>query len=119
MSADQISRQFLEHYYNTFDADRKALAPLYTPQSVLTWEGKAIQGKDNIINHVSSLPFQNVKRRLNTLDYQPTSNGLMIMATGDLSIDGGNPMKFTHIFHLVNNAGAFNLMNEFLRLNLE
>jgi hypothetical protein len=41
----------------------------------LTWEGKQIQGKVNIIKHLEGLPFQKVQHKLTTIDCQPSVSG--------------------------------------------
>lgn len=39
-----IAKQFCDFYYQTFDADRKQLGPLYRDQSMLTYESSSVQG---------------------------------------------------------------------------
>lgn len=40
----EIAKQFCDFYYQTFDADRKQLGPLYRDQSMLTYESSSVQG---------------------------------------------------------------------------
>lgn len=40
MSFDQVGKQFVDHYYNTFDTQRANLAGLYTEASMMTYEGE-------------------------------------------------------------------------------
>ena len=44
MSFDEVGRQFVEHYYNTFDSARNNLAVLYTDASMLSYEGEQFLG---------------------------------------------------------------------------
>lgn len=39
-----VAKQFCDFYYQTFDADRKQLGPLYRDQSMLTYESSSVQG---------------------------------------------------------------------------
>ncbi len=38
MSAEEVAKAFVGHYYNTFDTNRAGLASLYQPVSVMTWD---------------------------------------------------------------------------------
>ncbi|GAM19398.1 hypothetical protein SAMD00019534_025730 [Acytostelium subglobosum LB1] len=119
MSAQDISHQFLAHYYDKLSTDRNQLAFLYTPTSTLTWETKKAQGVEQIMAIHNSNPA-NVQRQLTSIDAQPTpGDGILILATGNLSIDGDKALKFTQVFFLVRTGGSFSISNEFMRLNLE
>lgn len=48
-----ISEQFTEYYYKTFDSDRSALAPLYRENSMLTFEQSPFLGVANIVQKLS------------------------------------------------------------------
>ena len=38
---------------------------------------------------------------MQTLDCQPSvNNGIIVFVSGNLSIEGGNPLMFTEVFHL-------------------
>ncbi|KAD0890837.1 hypothetical protein E3N88_43582 [Mikania micrantha] len=56
MDPDAVSKAFVEHYYSTFDTNRSGLANLYQESSMLTFEGQKIQGSQNIVNKLTSLP---------------------------------------------------------------
>jgi len=49
MSADEIGKAFVQHYYQTIDTNAAGLAGLYQPTSALTFEGQPFQGTDQII----------------------------------------------------------------------
>ena len=72
---EKIGNAFIEYYYQVFDANRSQLGPLYQDNSLLTWEGKQIQGKVNIIKHLEGLPFKKVQHKLTTIDCQPSVSG--------------------------------------------
>lgn len=58
MSAEDVANAFVNHFYSTLDTNPSALAALYQPQSVLTFEGQKCEGAQNILEKymVSSLP---------------------------------------------------------------
>lgn len=49
MSFEQVGKQFVEHYYNTFDSNRVGLAGLYIEQSMMTYEGEQFLGVQQIM----------------------------------------------------------------------
>eukprot|EP00918_Siedleckia_nematoides_P025569 GHVU01055202.1.p1 GENE.GHVU01055202.1~~GHVU01055202.1.p1 ORF type:complete len:143 (-),score=6.75 GHVU01055202.1:956-1384(-) len=59
---ENVAKQFIQHYYTTFAADRKSLGPLYGENSMLTWEDERVQGATNIVNKLSQLNFAKVWR---------------------------------------------------------
>lgn len=48
-----IAKQFCDFYYQTFDADRKQLGPLYRDQSMLTYESSSVQGVAAIVEKLA------------------------------------------------------------------
>ncbi|EEB07337.1 nuclear transport factor Nxt2 [Schizosaccharomyces japonicus yFS275] len=115
-----LATQFTTFYYQTFDADRSQLAPLYRNESMLTFENTQVQGVANITEKLSSLPFQRVQHRVSTLDAQPTGqNGnVIVMVTGELLLDEEqNPQRYSQVFHLVNDNGNYFVLNDIFRLN--
>ena len=93
--APSPSQAFVEHYYKTFDAPggRAQLGALYQDSSMLTWEGQKMQGTQNIVQKLSSLPFQSCTHHVSTMDCQPSgqSGGIIVSVTGQLlvSLRGG------------------------------
>lgn len=78
---------FTDHYYNTFDTNRPALAGLYQEQSMLTFEGQKFAGQGAITQKLTSLPFQQCQHRVVSLDAQPSvSQGVNIFVTGQLIV---------------------------------
>ena len=66
------------------------------------------------------IPAQTIKHEPKTLDVQQSLNdsAMLINVTGDMAIDGGNPLKFTQTFQLVaTGPGAFYVHNDMFRLN--
>ena len=117
---DQIGRQFVDHYYKTFDTNRGGLTSLYGSDSMLTFEGEQFQGAENIINKLKSLAFQQVQHQITTADCQPNpgNGGVLVMVTGNLLVDGGTtPLKFAQAFHLAPTPSGFYCLNDTFRLN--
>ncbi|KAM0439951.1 hypothetical protein ACHAPT_001051 [Fusarium lateritium] len=118
---EDVAKQFIEFYYNTFDADRKTLGALYRPQSMLTFESASVLGVDSIVEKLSSLPFEKVKHQVSTLDAQPANNegGIIILITGALLVDEEQrPMNFTQSFQLARDAasGQYFVYNDIFKL---
>ncbi len=68
MDPDQLSKAFVAHYYSTFDSNTPNLLGLFQESSMLSFEGEKIQGAQNISNKLSSLPFQQCKHDISTVD---------------------------------------------------
>ncbi|AWU76492.1 uncharacterized protein C5L36_0C04270 [Pichia kudriavzevii] len=122
MSVDfnTLAQQFCDFYYQQFDQDRSLLGNLYRDHSMLTFESSQLQGQRNIIEKLTSLPFQKVQHRISTLDAQPASeNGdVLVMVTGELLIDEEqNPQRYSQVFHLIPENGSYFVLNDIFRLN--
>ncbi|KAJ4326163.1 Nuclear transport factor 2 [Fusarium piperis] len=118
---EDVAKQFIEFYYNQFDSDRKALAPLYRAESMLTFESASVLGVDSIIEKLSSLPFEKVKHQVSTLDAQPsnTDGGIIILITGALLVDEEQrPMNFSQSFQLARDpaTGNYFVFNDIFKL---
>jgi len=116
-----IATQFTTFYYTTFDTDRSGLAPLYRNESMLTFEGAAIQGVSAIIEKLTGLPFTKVEHKVSTCDAQPSSPtmpSILVTVSGQLIVDGSeNPLAFTQTFHLMPDGGSYYVFNDMFRLN--
>jgi hypothetical protein len=117
---EAVAKQFIEFYYNTFDADRKGLQALYREQSMLTFESASVLGAGPITEKLTSLPFEKVKHEVQTLDAQPTMNdgGVIILVTGKLLVDEEQrPMSYTQSFQLSRDAsGQYFVFNDIFKL---
>eukprot|EP00930_Biecheleria_cincta_P067862 TRINITY_DN5479_c0_g1_i1.p1 TRINITY_DN5479_c0_g1~~TRINITY_DN5479_c0_g1_i1.p1 ORF type:complete len:144 (+),score=28.93 TRINITY_DN5479_c0_g1_i1:56-433(+) len=118
----QVGEQFCQHYYQTFDSNRAGLTPLYGDQSLLTFEGEQFQGAANIVQKISSLPFQKVQHQIVKCDCHPSlaDNGVLIFVTGNLVVDDNqNPLKFAQVFKLNQGPGGnYFCANDMFRLNI-
>mmetsp|Transcript_12376 Transcript_12376/g.31436 ORF Transcript_12376/g.31436 Transcript_12376/m.31436 type:complete len:127 (-) Transcript_12376:63-443(-) len=118
-----IAKAFIDHYYKTFDTPggRGQLSALYQEQSMLTWEGQKLQGAAQIVNKLSSLPFQQCKHHVSTMDSQPAgqTGGIIVSVTGQLLVDGEqHPLKFSQVFQLMPSPqGSYYVLNDIFRLN--
>ncbi|KAL4279938.1 hypothetical protein GQ457_03G009470 [Hibiscus cannabinus] len=99
MDPDAVAKAFVEHYYSTFDANRAGLANLYQEGSMLTFEGQKIQGSQNIVAKLTSLPFQQCKHNITTVDCQPSgSGGMLVFVSGTLQLAGEqHALKFSQV----------------------
>ncbi|KAB2090486.1 hypothetical protein ERO13_A03G124500v2 [Gossypium hirsutum] len=97
MDPDAVAKAFVEHYYSTFDANRAGLANLYQEGSMLTFEGQKIQGSQSIVVKLTSLPFQQCKHNITTVDCQPSgSGGMLVFVSGNLQLVGEqHALKFS------------------------
>lgn len=119
-SYEEVAKQFIEIYYNTFDTDRNNLLTLYRDHSMLTFESSSVQGARAIVDKLTSLPFQKVRHQVSTLDAQPSHNdgGIVILVTGQLLVDEEErPMNYTQSFQLLRDAnGQFYVFNDLFKL---
>ncbi|KAL7569854.1 hypothetical protein ACA910_008523 [Epithemia clementina (nom. ined.)] len=118
MSADEVANAFVQHFYQAFDADAGQLAGLYTPSSMMTFEGQQFQGTEAIINKLKQVG--KVSHQVKSTDVQPShnSNAIIIFVTGAVSIDGGNMLHFCEMFQLVSTGpNAYYVHNDVFRLN--
>lgn len=100
MDPDAVAKAFVEHYYSTFDANRAGLANLYQDGSMLTFEGQKIQGSQNIVAKLTSLPFQQCKHQITTVDCQPSgpAGGMLVFVSGNLQLAGEqHALKFSQV----------------------
>lgn len=55
---------------------------------MLTWEGQKMQGAQNIVQKLTSLPFQSCTHHVSTMDCQPSgqTGGIIVSVTGQLLV---------------------------------
>ncbi|CAG8642346.1 7535_t:CDS:2 [Dentiscutata erythropus] len=118
MDPTQIATEFTNYYYNLFCTAREQLKPLYRDQSMLTFEGQPFQGANNIIEKLTSLPFQRVQHKVDTVDAQPNFNGgIFVCVTGALQSDNDQPQRFAQFFQLIPDGTSYYVLNDIFRLN--
>ncbi|KAK3901628.1 nuclear transport factor 2 [Staphylotrichum tortipilum] len=116
-----IAKQFVTHYYLTFDRDRKDLVGLYRENSMLTFESAQSLGAQSITEKLVSLPFQKVQHQAGEPDAQPTPNGgIIILVTGQLVVDDeSRPLPYSQAFQLCQDAnGQWFIFNDVFKLVL-
>eukprot|EP01098_Paradermamoeba_levis_P009881 TRINITY_DN4133_c0_g1_i1.p1 TRINITY_DN4133_c0_g1~~TRINITY_DN4133_c0_g1_i1.p1 ORF type:complete len:121 (+),score=30.05 TRINITY_DN4133_c0_g1_i1:101-463(+) len=116
-----IGKAFVQHFYTLYDTNRPALASLFQPQSMFTFENEQFQGSENIMKKLMTLP-PSVKHNVTTADVQPSAGGgILVFVCGDLKIDQNeNPIKFAEVFNLMpipGQQGGFFVYNNLFRLN--
>ncbi|KAK3352761.1 nuclear transport factor 2, partial [Lasiosphaeria hispida] len=102
--------QFITHYYNTFDCDRKALAGLYEAPTA---------GVAAIAEKLVSLPFQKVVHKFVSPDVQPTAaGGALVSVLGQLLVDDSDaPLSYAQTFLLAKDAaGSWYVQNDIFKL---
>ena len=116
----EIGKQFVTHYYNTFDTNRSALHSLYQDTSMLTFEGDQFLGATAILQKLTTLQFQTVAHKTTSVDCQPGPAGsIVVFVTGQLAVDASpNPLQFSQTFQLMPNGGSWYVHNDMFRLNL-
>jgi ketosteroid isomerase-like protein len=116
--AAQIAKAFTDHFYATYSSNRQGLAALYAEQAFMTFEGDIKQGQQQIMQKLTSLPFQQVKFQIQNIDAHPSvSGGVIVFCVGQLLTEGEtNPLRFSEIFHLAPVANSFVITNDIFRL---
>ncbi|PWA70998.1 nuclear transport factor 2 [Artemisia annua] len=121
MDPDSLAKAFVDHYYSTFDTNRASLSSLYQESSMLTFEGEKIKGALNIVTKLTSLPFQQCKHNITTVDCQPSgpAGGMLVFVSGTMQLAGEEHLlKFSQMFHLMpTQQGSFYVFNDIFRLN--
>ncbi|PVU85129.1 hypothetical protein BB559_001570 [Furculomyces boomerangus] len=118
-SMEQVSKEFTAFYYNTFDANRADLRPLYRAGSMLTFEGQQFMGLDSIMEKLQGLSFQKVAHQISTCEFQPSNpqmSSIIILVTGFLLIDNEqHPHQFSQVFQLSMDNGSWFVQNDIFR----
>jgi len=94
--------------------------------SMLNFEHSAdrpgqFKGAAAIVQKLQSLPFQQVKHQMVTIDCQPTpGGGVLVMVCGNLLVDAEQmPQKFSQVFQLLpTGTGSYYIFNDIFRLNV-
>ncbi|XP_037110867.1 nuclear transport factor 2 [Syngnathus acus] len=116
---EQIGTGFVRHYYQLFQSDRGKLADLYIAESLLTWEGEKICGKDAITKKLLNLGIKKIGHTITAHDHQPTTDSCVLsMVVGQLKADNDQIMGFHQIFLLKEINSAWVCTNEMFRLAL-
>ena len=100
MDPDAVAKAFVEHYYSTFDANRANLVGLYQDSSMLTFEGQKFQGAQQIVGKLASLPFEQCKHNISTVDCQPSGpgGGMVVFVSGNLQLAGEqHTLRFSQV----------------------
>ncbi|KAI9917287.1 hypothetical protein PsorP6_013090 [Peronosclerospora sorghi] len=117
MSAEEVAKAFVQHYYVTFDTNRPGLASLYQDVSNMSWEGQRTTGQQAIMTKLQGLPV--MRHEYPTIDVQPSTSGnaIIIFVQGKLQIEENNPILFTQVFQLVaHQPGQYYIHNDIFRL---
>jgi len=118
---DAIAKAFVGHYYSMFDTNRAALAGMFQPTSMMSFEGDKFQGPDQIVGKLMKLQFQQCLHTTTLIDAQPTvNNGVLVFCTGHIQTEGQErPLMFSEVFTLMPTPeGSFYVYNNIFRLNL-
>lgn len=122
--AKNVAKQFVDAYYQNFDQGKDTRIEwsntVYTDISKLTFESSEHIGKAAIAEKLATLPFQQVKHQVSTLDVQLTHHGdIVILVTGMLLVDEEQrPMSFSQVFQLANDNGRWFAVNDIFKLVL-
>lgn len=112
---DVVARAFVDHYYRTFDTDRAALAALYGQTSMLSFEGHAVAGTEEIGRKLAQLPFQQCRHSVCTVDCQPSPSfpgSILVFVSGNLQLAGEeHQLRFSQV-------GAISIGSTFCPLKL-
>lgn len=96
---ESVGKAFLQYYYQLFESNRAGLANLYQDASMLTFEGQKFQGPQAIVGKLSQLPFNQCKINADTMDFQPSvSGGVMVFVTGKIIVSGWQECQSSSMF---------------------
>jgi Nuclear transport factor 2 (NTF2) domain len=121
-SFEDIGKEFVKQYYLAFDniATRSNVINFYNAEtSLMTFEGKQLQGARPIMEKLNGLGFKNINRILTAVDPQPMlDGGIVISVIGRLQCDEDPPHAFSQIFVLKPLNGSFVLQHDIFRLGI-
>lgn len=114
----QIGEEFAKVYYQTYDSNRQGLAQFYEAQSCFTFEGESVQGQQQIVQKLTTLPFQQVQHAPSSCHGQPVPGSpdkVLLLVTGSMLVNGSQTVKFAEVFQLMKKptGGWFILNNTF------
>lgn len=119
---EDIGKEFVKQYYLSFDniGTRPNVINFYNAEtSLMTFEGKQLQGSRAIMEKLNSLGFKNINRILTAVDPQPMlDGGIVISVIGRLQCDEDPPHAFSQIFVLKPLNGSFVLQHDIFRLGI-
>jgi ketosteroid isomerase-like protein len=114
----QLGEQFVTAYYQAFAASKTSVISFYNDTAYMSFEGKEMQGKAAISQHLEGLPFEKIQHVPTTIDAQQIDQtGALICVTGQLKTDEDPPHGFSQSFVLRQfGPGVFQLTNDVFRL---
>ncbi|XP_055912879.1 probable nuclear transport factor 2 isoform X2 [Eupeodes corollae] len=119
---EDIGKGFVQQYYALFDdpLQRANVVNFYSAtDSFMTFEGLQIQGAPKIMEKLSSLTFQKIKRVITAVDSQPMfDGGVLINVLGRLQTDDDQPHAYIQTFVLKPIANSFFVQHDVFRLAL-
>ncbi|KAH8064496.1 hypothetical protein JL722_1372 [Aureococcus anophagefferens] len=126
MSADEVAKAFIPHYYNLFDTNREGLVSLFRETSSLTFEGDGPKtGVAQIMEKLRGCRRRATARRESSswrVAPRPLSGSSRrassAAAPAPAQIEQGKPLKYSEVFQLVASApGQYYLNNVMFRFN--
>ncbi|XP_054631620.1 nuclear transport factor 2 isoform X5 [Dunckerocampus dactyliophorus] len=91
----------------------------FIQESLLTWEGDKLRGKEPIMKKLLNLDFKKIEHTITAQDHQPTpDNCVLSMVVGQLKADNDQIMGFHQIFLLREINTSWVCTNEMFRLAL-
>ncbi|CAK8685071.1 unnamed protein product [Clavelina lepadiformis] len=119
MTAQEISKAFVQHYYTTMASNREGLMGLYGDESVLTLETSECRGRNQIMEKILALTYQKIQHDITSIDHQMiSSDSVLVVVTGRLKTDDDPPNSFTQTFVLRQGSGGIFIANEVFRVIL-
>ncbi|KAJ6237969.1 hypothetical protein M0813_03202 [Anaeramoeba flamelloides] len=119
---EEIGKEFLSFYYDTFDNNREGLADLYQEESMLTYNGEQFKGQESIVNKLAGLKFNSIQHQLNDYQSHPSlQDSVLVSACGTIFIDNNeNGINFSQVFLLapVQGSNSYFIYNDIFSLNL-
>lgn len=87
--------------------------------SLMTFEGQQIMGRQNIMEKIQRLGFQKIQHIVTATDCQPTlDGGVLVVVLGQLKTDDDPPHTFNQTFILKPADQSFYVEHDIFRLAL-
>lgn len=119
MAFDQVGKGFVGQYYPLYGANRASVAGVYRENSLMTYQGRQLQGVTNIMTFFAeNVTFNAANFQAEDVDCHPTQgNGVLVVVNGLVAVEGETrPIRFNDTFILATDAaGAWYVSNQIFR----
>tara|TARA_B110000093_G_C12944151_1_gene399342 strand:- start:113 stop:508 length:396 start_codon:yes stop_codon:yes gene_type:complete len=118
---DFVGRCFVAQFYPTFGTNRSQLGGVYRDSSLMTMQGKQLQGVGNIMcwfKQGITFSIARFETEAEDIDCHPSPDGgIIISVSGKVLVDDEKrPLKFSDMFYLSEDQGTWFVSNQIFQI---